>query len=98
MLTLSESGSNRSTLDERAARSQPNTMTTTSALFREGVEFVNLRELSRALSLSRETIYHLVQRRALPAYRICRKLLFRKSDVLSLLDRSRNDAPPSSRV
>jgi excisionase family DNA binding protein len=72
--------------------------TTTSALFREGVEFVNLTDLARALSLSRETIYHLVQRRALPAYRICRKLLFRRSDVLALLERSRNDAPPAPHV
>lgn len=99
MLITSESGSDHPILDERAgAPSQPNPMTTTFPLFREGVEFVNLTQLSRALSLSRETIYHLVQRRALPAYRICRKMLFRKCDVLALLERSRSAAPRSPRV
>ena len=73
-------------------------MTTTTALFREGAEFVNLTDLSRFLSLSRETIYHLVQRRALPAYRICRKILFHKSDVVALLKRSRSGAPRTPRV
>lgn len=44
-------------------------------------EFLNIRELSDLLRATPITIYRLVRRRALPVYRVCKRILFRRIDV-----------------
>lgn len=43
--------------------------------------FVSPRELSRMLGVTIDSVYRLVARRALPTYRVLRRILFRRSDV-----------------
>lgn len=53
----------------------------TSLLSRRDVEFLTVRELADAMRVSVLTIRRLVERRELPVYRFCRKILFKRTDV-----------------
>jgi excisionase family DNA binding protein len=67
-------------------------MTTTHALPVEGLKLLSLREVADLLRVARVTIYRLVARRALPVYRIARRLCFREHDVREWLERRRTDS------
>jgi len=71
---------------------------TTSLLLREDVEFLNLGEMAEILRVSAVSVYRLAQRRAIPVYRVCHKLLFRRRDVLAYLDRKRVEAVDRHRL
>jgi len=43
--------------------------------------FVSPRELSRMLGVTVDSVYRLVARRALPVYRVLRRIMFRRSEV-----------------
>ena len=55
------------------------------------LDFLNLREVAAVLRVAPVSIYRLIAKRALPVYRTCRKVLFKKSDVLDYLEQHRKD-------
>lgn len=56
-------------------------MTGTILLPESDLAFVSPRELARQLRVSIDCIYRLATKRVLPAYRVLRRILFRRSDV-----------------
>jgi len=55
-------------------------------------EFLSARDVSSLLGVALISVYRLAERRALPVYRVLRKLLFRRSDVLAWIE-SKRTAP-----
>lgn len=66
-------------------------MTETQSLPATEVLFVSPRELAAQLRVSIDCIYRLAAKRTLPAYRILRRILFRKNDVERWLAAHRTD-------
>lgn len=56
-------------------------MTTTQVLPGESFAFLSLQEVAAALRVAPVTIYRLVANRALPVYRVAKKLLFKRADI-----------------
>lgn len=56
-------------------------MTETIPLPAGDTPFVSPRELAQHLRVTTDCIYRLVAKRALPVYRVLRRILFRRSDV-----------------
>ncbi len=77
--------------ESRVATSQPTPMTDTQSLSATETIFVSPRELAAQLRVSIDCIYRLAAKRALPAYRILRRILFRRSDVERWLAAHRTD-------
>ena len=48
-------------------------------------------EVAGLLRVSRVSIYRMAAKGLLPVYRICRKMLFKRQDVLDYLERSKTD-------
>jgi len=71
--------------------SQPNHMTDTFSLTASDVEFVSPKELARQLRVSIDCVYRLAARRVLPAYRVLRRILFRRTDVSRWIESHRTD-------
>ena len=57
-----------------------------------GDAFLTRIETAAFLRVSPVTIYRLVERGLLPAYHICRRLLFKPSDIIAFAERGRRDA------
>lgn len=55
-------------------------------------EFLSAGDVSKFLGVALISVYRLAERRALPVYRVLRKLLFRRSDVLAWVE-SKRTAP-----
>lgn len=55
-------------------------------------EFLSTRDVSQLLGVALVSVYRLAERRALPVYRILRKILFRRRDVLDWVE-SKRSAP-----
>lgn len=53
----------------------------TTSLAATEASFVSPRELARTLGVTVDSVYRLVARRALPVYRVLRRIMFRKSEV-----------------
>ena len=70
-------------------------MTETTTL-RAGEPLLSVVQVAEALSVSRLTIYRLIERRLLPAFRVARRLRFSRGDVARYLAgvRTRNDYGP----
>ncbi|MBI5515246.1 MAG: helix-turn-helix domain-containing protein [Deltaproteobacteria bacterium] len=66
-------------------------MTDTCSLPTGDLAFVSPKELARHLRVSIDCIYRLVAKRALPAYRVLRRILFRRVDVERWLAAHRTD-------
>lgn len=66
-------------------------MTDTFPLPAGELAFVSPRELARHLRVSIDCIYRLAARRVLPAYRVLRRILFRRDDVTRWLESHRTD-------
>lgn len=73
----------------RDGLSQP--MTQSIALTGGTSEFLSARDVSSLLGVALVSVYRLAERRALPAYRFLRKLLFRRSDVLAWVESKRTE-------
>ncbi|MFA5130386.1 MAG: helix-turn-helix domain-containing protein [Patescibacteria group bacterium] len=58
------------------------------------LNFLNVKEVARVLRCAPISVYRLIAKRALPVYRACRKILFKRSDVLDYLEHSRSDTKP----
>jgi len=70
------------------AHSQSNMVATTQHLrLDEGL--LSVIQVAKLLNVSRLTIYRLIERGALPVYRIARRLRFAKSDLHAYLAKSR---------
>lgn len=78
--------------DNRVAPSQHNPMTTTQALSVECFSLLSLREVAELLRVAPVTVYRLVQRRALPVYRIARRICFRREDISRWMAERRTEA------
>lgn len=75
-----------------AALRQPKNMSETASIAMSAdLELLNLKEVAAILRVAEITIIRMVAKRALPVYRICRKLLFKKQDVLDCLERAKNN-------
>ncbi len=59
------------------------------SLTKDSSEFLSVKEVARHLGVATVSVYRLAERRALPVYRVLRKLLFRRSDVLAWLESKR---------
>lgn len=57
-----------------------------------GDAFLTRAETAAFLRVSPITIYRLVERGILPAYHICRRLLFKHDDVIAFAESGRRDA------
>lgn len=72
---------------------QPKIMTSTANVTSDiDLDFLNLKEVAAILRLAPISIYRLVAKRALPVYRTCRKVLFKRKDVLDYLKDHRKDS------
>ena len=56
------------------------------------LDLLNLKEVAAILRVGPASMYRLIAKRALPVYRACRKVLFKKKDVLDYLERHRKDS------
>lgn len=74
-------------------RQSKNNMETTNIALGAELEFLNLKEVAAVLRIAPISVYRIIARRALPVYRTCRKILFKKKDVLDYLERSRSGSP-----
>lgn len=79
------------TSDNKVELSQPTPMTETQSLPATEVFFVSPGELAALLRVSIDCIYRLAAKRILPAYRVLRRILFRRSDVERWLAAHRTD-------
>ncbi len=57
------------------------------------LNFLNIKEVAAILRVAPISVYRLIAKSALPVYRACRKILFKKKDVLEYLERHRQDPP-----
>lgn len=73
------------------APSQPN-MTQTVRLTNDAdLEFLNLKEVAVILRVAPISVYRLIAKRTIPVYRACRKVLFKKKDVIAYLEHHRKE-------
>lgn len=78
-----------SSVDPVAPRQKNMTETAQIALSAD-FDFLNVSEVAQVLRCAPISVYRLIARRALPVYRACRKVLFKRVDVLEYLERSRD--------
>lgn len=76
----------------QVALSQLDSMHETSTLSATEASFVSPRELAQMLGITIDSVYRLVARRALPVYRVLRRILFRRSEVERWLAAHRTDS------
>lgn len=77
------------------AHRQPKNMNETAQIaFDADLDFLNLKEVAAILRVAPISVYRIVAKRTLPVYRACRKILFKKTDVIDYLERSRKDNDP----
>lgn len=63
---------------------------TTSLTLDANLDFLNLQEVAKILRVAPISIHRMIARQAIPVYRMCRKLLFKKQDILDCLEKSKN--------
>lgn len=85
--------SQNSSVDTVAPRQQNMTETAQMTLNTD-LDFLNVHEVARVLRCAPISVYRLIAKRALLVYRACRKILFKRSDVLDYLEHSKSDTKP----
>jgi excisionase family DNA binding protein len=71
---------------------QSNNMTETPTITQDtDLDFLNLKEVAIILRVAPISIYRLIAKRTIPVYRACRKILFKKQDVIAYLEQHRKD-------
>lgn len=71
---------------------QPKTMTETAYLSADtGLELLNIKEAAGFLRIAPISMYRLVEKRAIRFYRVCRRLLFKKQDLIAFIERGRTE-------
>ena len=78
---------NKAQHGQPVAHSQPNMTQTISP---PGIgELISTDGLAAMLGVSRMTVYRLIERRALPVYRVCRRIRFKFVDVQNFIEDQR---------
>ena len=76
------------------ARLQQNNMTASAKMTLDAdLDFLSLKEVAEVLRVAPISVYRLIAKQALPVYRTCRKILFKKTDVLGYLASRRHEPP-----
>lgn len=57
----------------------------------DSMHFLNLKEVANIMRVTPSSIYRLVEKRTLRFYRVARKLLFKKKDIVDFIDRSKTE-------
>lgn len=71
---------------------QSNNMTETTSLALDAdLDFLSLKEVATIFRIAPISVYRLIAKQSLPVYRACRKILFKKKDVLDYLESHRKD-------
>lgn len=78
-----------STVDTSDEPRQKNMTETAQMTLSTDLDFLNVHEVAQVLRCAPISVYRLIARRALPVYRACRKILFKRTDVLDYLERSK---------
>lgn len=81
--------SKHSSVDTVAPR-QKNMSETAEMATCNDLDLLNVKEVASILRCAPISVYRLIARRALPVYRACRKVLFKRTDVLDYLERSKD--------
>lgn len=85
--TPSQEPANKAQHGQPVAHSQPNMIKTISP---PGIgELISTDGLAQMLGVSRMTVYRLIERRALPVYRVCRRIRFKLEDVQNFIEDQR---------
>lgn len=85
--TPSQEPANKAQHGQPVAHSQPNMTQTISP---PGIgELISTDGLAAMLGVSRMTVYRLIERRALPVYRVCRRIRFKLVDVQNFIEDQR---------
>lgn len=84
-------GSRKESSRPTGALSKP--MTHTLSLDVRNAPFLTVQDVSRLLGITVVTVYRLVARRALPAYRFLRRIRFLREDVLAWVEAKRIHPP-----
>jgi excisionase family DNA binding protein len=85
--TPSQEPANKAQHGQPVAYSQPNMTQTISP---PGIgELISTDGLAAMLGVSRMTVYRLIERRALPVYRVCRRIRFKLEDVQNFIEDQR---------
>ena len=85
--TPSQEPANKAQHGQPVAHSQPNMTQTISP---PGIgELISTDGLAAMLGVSRMTVYRLIERRALPVYRVCRRIRFKLEDVQNFIEDQR---------
>ena len=83
----SQEPANKAQHGQPVAHSQPNMTQTISP---PGIgELISTDGLAAMLGVSRMTVYRLIERRALPVYRVCRRIRFKLVDVQNFIEDQR---------
>ena len=83
----SQEPANKAQHGQPIAHSQPNMTQTISP---PGIgELISTDGLAAMLGVSRMTVYRLIERRALPVYRVCRRIRFKLEDVQNFIEDQR---------
>lgn len=56
------------------------------------MEYMTLREAAKFLRISRETIYRMIYRKEIPFYRVGKKYLFKKEELVKCLTLAKTQA------
>ncbi len=71
---------------------QPNNMIETAYLSADsGLELLNIKEAANFLRVAPISMYRLVEKRAIRFYRVCRRLLFKKQDLIEFVERGKTE-------
>ncbi len=71
------------------APSQLKNMNVAQITLNADLEFLNLKEVSGILRIAPISVYRLISKQAIPVYRACRKILFKKQDVMAFIEKRR---------
>ncbi len=83
----SQEPANKAQHGQPVAHSQPNMTQTISP---PGIgALISTDGLAEMLGVSRMTVYRLIERRALPVYRVCRRIRFKLEDVQAFVENQR---------
>jgi excisionase family DNA binding protein len=74
------------------APSQLKNMTETAQITLDtDLDFLNLKEVATILRVTPISVYRLIAKQSIPVYRACRKILFKRKDVVDYLEQHRKN-------
>lgn len=71
---------------------QPKNMAETAYLSADsGLELLNIKEAASYLRIAPISMYRLVEKRTVRFYRVCRRLLFKRQDLIEFVERGKTE-------